>query len=293
MQIKAALADPHFGVVAKAAAMCAERLSYDLEPDLVLAYQRFLDDPEKRDPNCIAKGAIARALVELQSSNVSFFIDGVHYRQMEPVWGGSVDTATDVRCSCAMGLVATNYPRALHELIVLLNDPESAPRMAAARAISCANPRQAELLLRLKVLMGDPEPEVVGECFTGLLEVEPDESLDFVAQYLDADESTRELAAIALGASRLDDALNFLKAAWDDAIDAPQFKRGLVRAAALHRSDDAFEWLLTIIEHSDHSLASDALEALATYKGNTRLANRVRQVLEQRNDRRLIERFKI
>jgi HEAT repeat protein len=80
------------------------------------------------------------------------------------VWGGLADAAIDVRCSCAMGLVATGYFRAVQELTALLNDPEWRARAGAARAISCGNPREAEALLRFKVLVGDPEPEAIGEC---------------------------------------------------------------------------------------------------------------------------------
>ena len=105
----------------------------------------------------------------------------LRYRQLEPVWGGTADTAVDVRASCAMGLVASGYSRALVELTALLNDTDAAARVGAVRAIACGNPREAELLLRSKALAGDAEPQVLGECFTGLLAVEPEESLGFVA----------------------------------------------------------------------------------------------------------------
>jgi hypothetical protein len=114
--IKPFLGDKHFRVVAKAANLTGERSLLELIPDLLSAYARFLVDPVKRDPNCIAKGAIARALVTLGCDDVGFFLEGSRYRQPEPVWGGSADTAIDVRCSCAMGLVATGYSRAVQEL---------------------------------------------------------------------------------------------------------------------------------------------------------------------------------
>jgi HEAT repeat protein len=123
-----------------------------------------------------------------------------------------------------MGLVASGYPRALVELTALLNDSDAAARMGAVRAIACGNPREAELLLRSKALAGDAEPQVLGECFTGLLGVEPDESLKFVAGYLThADEAVRELAALALGESRLDAALAPLKEAWAACSSARSF----------------------------------------------------------------------
>jgi HEAT repeat protein len=279
-------------VAAKAAGLGAEQLLYDLEAELLAAYRRFLGEPLKRDPNCIAKSAIAQALVDLECNDVPFFIDGLHYRQLEPVWGGSVDSAVNVRCSCAMGLVATGYPRALHELTVLLSDAEANARSGAVRAISCANPREAELLLRFKVLTGDPEPEVIADCFTGLLSVEPDESPSFVARYLaDADEVIRELAALALGESRLPEALAYLQKAWKQSILVGRFHGVLVRAAALHRSDAAFDWLLSMVGQADPALVGEVLEALAVYKRNTTLTERILRALAERNDQRLQDRF--
>lgn len=290
--IEAALNDRHCRVVAKAAELAAERLSYELEPVLLKAYQPFLQDPVKRDPNCIAKRALARALVTLECTDVAFFLEGVRYRQMEPVWGGSVDTAIDMRNSCAMGLVATGYPRALHELTVLLNDPEARARQGAVRAIACGNPREAELLLRFKMLSGDPEPEIVGECFTALLSVAPEESVSLVAKYLaDTNEAIRELAALALGESRLPEALARLREAWEEVLIGNDFRRVLVRAAALHRTDAAFDWLLNIIAEDDASLAEAVLEALAIYKQNAQLENRIKLTLAGRRERRLNDCF--
>lgn len=290
--IEAALNDRHCRVVAKAAELAAERLSYELEPVLLKAYQPFLHDPVKRDPNCIAKRALARALVTLECTDVAFFLEGVRYRQMEPVWGGSVDTAIDMRNSCAMGLVATGYPRALHELAVLLNDPEARARQGAVRAIACGNPREAELLLRFKMLSGDPEPEIVGECFTALLSVAPEESVALVAKYLaDTNEAIRELAALALGESRLPEALARLREAWEEVLLGKDFRRVLVRAAALHRTDAAFDWLLNLIAEDDVSLAEAVLEALAIYKQNAQLENRIKLTLAGRRDRRLNDCF--
>src|SRR6267142_2143793 len=179
--IEKCLADKHFRVVARAATLAGERSLRERLPDLSSAYARFLVEPIKQDPHCIAKQAIARALVNLESDNVPFFLEGIRYRQLEPAWGGADDTAIDVRCSCAMGLVSTGYFRAIQELTALLQDPEWRARAGAARAISCGNPREAEALLRFKVLLGDPEPDVIGECFTGLLSIAKEECLPFVA----------------------------------------------------------------------------------------------------------------
>lgn len=291
--LQAALADRHYRVVAKAAELAGERLLYDLQVALRDAYARFLRDPVKTDPNCIAKRAIARALVALECNHVAFFLEGVKYRQMEPVWGGSMDTAVDVRASCAMGLVATGYVRALHELAPLLTDSEPVVRQGAIRAIACGNPREAELLLRFKAGVGDQEPLVMGDCFAGLLLVAPEESVAFITRYLQHDvaDDVREAAALALGESRLDAALPCLRQAWDDEMIMSDFRRALLRAAALHRSEAAFDWLLSLIAQSHVSVAQPSLRALAIYQHNDRLYERIETALAQRNDRRLHEAF--
>ena len=280
----------HYRVAAKAARVAEDALLYELIPSLESSYARFLDKPLKKDPSCVAKKALARALVALDAGNVEFFAAGLTLRQLEPVWGGTADTAADVRASCAMGLVASGYPRALVELTALLNDAEAAARMGAARAIACGNPREAELLLRAKALAGDAEPQVLGECFTGLLAVEPDESLKFVAGYLThADEAVRELAALALGESRLDAALAPLKEAWNGVLVGEEFRRALLRAAAAHRSEAAFDWLLGLVGEARVPVAMAIIEALAPYKHDARLMQRLTSALTERGDEALLE----
>jgi hypothetical protein len=275
----------HFRVVAKAAALAEERALHERIPDLLRAYPRFTVDPVKRDPKCIAKQAIARALVALDCQNQDFFLQGIRYRQPEPMWGGSADAAIDIRCSCAMGLVASGYPRAIQELTELLVDPEWRARAGAARAISCGHPGEAEALLRFKVRVGDAEPEVLGECFAGLLAIAPEECLSLVADHMArANEGIRDFAALALGESRHPRALEQLRAAWDTDILNTEFRSVLIRAAALHRSEAAFEWLLHIIAEGSRKHADVAAEALGVYERNSKLIERVQAALAKRAD---------
>src|SRR5215831_19845955 len=124
-----ALAHGHYRVAAKAARLTGDALLYDLVPALLAAYRRFLDRPVKSDPNCYAKKAIVRALVALDCEDIEFFLAGLKLEQREPVWGGTADTAADVRGTCALGLVATGYPRALVAIAALLYDPEPDARV--------------------------------------------------------------------------------------------------------------------------------------------------------------------
>ena len=277
-------------VAAKAARAAEDALLYELTQALKASYARFLDKPLKQDPSCFAKKALVRALVALDCNDVEFFLGGVRYRQLEPVWGGTADTAVDVRASCAMGLVASGYSRALVELTALLHDSDAAARIGAVRAIACGSPRDAELLLGAKALAGDAEQQVLGECFTGLLAVAPEESIMFVAAYLaHADDAVRELAALALGESRLDGALPPLKEAWNGVLLGEEFRRALLRAAAAHRSEAAFDWLLEIVAEARVPVAVTVIEALAPYKHNARLMQRLESVLTERGDEALLE----
>ena len=287
-----ALGETHYRVAAKAARLAEDALHYELEPKLLAAYARLVDKPAKRDPSCLAKKAIARALVALDCSDVEFYLRGLRYRQLEPVWGGTADTAADVRASCAMGLVASGYSRALVELAALLVDAEAAARIGAVRAIACGNPREAELLLRTKALVGDAEPQVVGECFTGLLAVAPEDSIGFVASYLaHSDDAVRELAALTLGESRLDAALGPLTEAWGGVLVGDELRRALLRAAAAHRSEAAFDWLLGLVAEARVPIALQVLEALALYRHNAKLAVRLAAAVDARAEPQLSERF--
>jgi HEAT repeat protein len=284
----AALADgigqSHYRVVARAAELAGERLCYDLEPALIDGFRRLAAADHKTDPGCQAKAAIARALVALDCLDAGLYREGIRLTQPEPVWGGSIDTAADVRSSCAMGLAASGDPRALPELVELLVDPEHLVRAGAVRAIVCTEPRAAEAVLRAKALLGDHEPEVTGECLRGLLGLAPEDSLNFAARFLDAsDPAIAELAALALGESRLDGAIELLRERWE----AEPFKRPThriwLRAAVLARSDAAFDWLLALIADADAATAAYLLEELAVYAGNARLVEQVQARLDARD----------
>lgn len=274
--IAAALAHVSFRVVARAATLAAERRLHEQVPNLLAAWPRFLKDGPRKDPQCQAKGAITAALVALECDDVDFWLGGLHTVQMEPTWGRSIDTAVDVRCNCALGLVNSRHRRALIELTALLNDSERRVRAGALRAISCGDPSQAELLLRFKAEIGDADAEVMGECFSALLAIAPEDSVALVGSRLrDADEAVRDYAALALGESRHALALDELKAAWVHPKTPAAFRPVLARAAALHRSEAAFDWLVGLIRHGDSNEAAIAVDALSVYDRNGMLMQRV------------------
>ena len=273
--ISQALQDRHYRVVARAATLAGERGLGEREKDLLAAYPRFLEDPAKKDPHCLAKAAITGALLALECRDTGFWLAGMRYRQPEPVWRGSSDTAVDVRCNCALGLVNTGHYRAMPELAILLHDPEKRVRAGAVRAISCGNPNEAEPLLRFKVLVGDEEAEILGECFTALLAIAAEESVPFVAARLRDAGGVGDYAALALGESRHPSALSELQQAWNEPFAADEVRATLARAAAVHRSETAFDWLISIIADGHDKLAEIAADALSVYDRNTQLMQRV------------------
>ena len=290
--VRKALAEQYYRLVSKAAQLASDQLLYVLEADLIAAYQRHLDNATKKDPQCIAKAAIVRALVALDCQDVKFFLAGMRYRQLEPNWGGALDTAVDLRISSAMGLVGTAYHRAANEVVELMQDSEAHVRAGAIRAMACVQADRAEPVLRLKVLMGDTEPEVTGECFSALLSLDAEETTKFVARYLHGENAdVRNYAALALGESREPEALNALLSAFEQPYVERDFRRILIRAITLQRNDEAFDWLSQLLSKTDIATGRMIVEELAVYRENAKLRQRIEEVVDARGERTLSSTF--
>lgn len=256
-----------------------------LLPHLPEAFERLRHDAVKRDPQCKGKVAVVRALRRADHYVEEVFLTGVRLVQHEPVWGGRVDTAAELRGICAMVLMEEHHPRGPVEVAHLLADPEIAARCAAARALgACGRADVAEPLLRLRVETAEPEPAVLGECFGALLLVAPRESLPYVSKFLRSkDDPTAEAAALALGESRLDDALPPLCEAAERSL-RPERRDVLMLAIAMLRTQAAWGWLVEHIEHADEGPARAALRALATFKHDARLMARVSEAVAKRRE---------
>jgi HEAT repeat protein len=291
--VRQALNDRHCLLVKQAAELCEERLLYPLEGELLTAYRRFLKKPLKNDPHCTAKGAIARALVALDSQETDFFIAGLGYQQQEPVWGGTEDTAVDVRVSCAMGLANTSYPRALIALVPLLYDKYAQVRQGAVRAIAYTQPMAAEAVLRAKALAGDLVPDVTAEALSALLRVAPEESREFVTGFLveKRDSLLREAVALTLGESKLDEALEILRVCWEKEPLKGEQENILLYGAIIHRSKEAIDWLLEVVAEGDQTSARFVVKQLAIYHQDRRLCAKVQAALIQRDDDQLTALF--
>jgi HEAT repeat protein len=282
--LKAALGSASSFAAAKAARLAGELELGALGPDLVAAFDRFLGG-DAEDPGCTAKAAIAETLYRLgHLPAAGVFLRGIRHVQMEPVFGGKVDTAVDLRGACAFGLVRIGYRDALVELADLLADREPPVRISAARALAYRGGAEAVPLLRLRILAGDV-PEVMGECLTALLRLAGRGALPFAARFLDDEkDEVAEAAALAIGASRLEEAFADLRE-WTERVVKPVLRRaGLVALATLRR-EAALDYLFGLVAEGPPATAAHAVDALGLYKGEQALEERLRRAAAGRRER--------
>jgi HEAT repeat protein len=264
-------------IVAKAARIAGDAQLTELTGDLAAAFGRFLDKGSAADKGCVALTAMARALVKLDHDDADLFRRGMKHVQMEGVWGGSEDTAAELRAVCATGLANSRDPRKLRAMVELLTDRQWPARIGAVRAIATVGSEAAALLLRFKALIGDREPEVLSECLTGLLEVDGAEALPLAAQLVDAKEAeVREAAILALGASRRADAIEYLKEKFGAVADRDT-RKCILLALASSRTETAIEFLLDLIRQGSDTTAALALSAMSIHAGDARLQEAVEQ----------------
>jgi len=269
---------------AKAAQIAGEAEIRDLVPELIAAFDRFMTNPVKSDPGCRAKAAIADALYGMAYDDANVFLRGIHHVQLEPVYGGREDTATTLRGVCALGLVRMNYADVMIELADLLADRQAAVRVAAARAIAYSENDNGVPLLRLKVLAGDDDPQVISECLTAMLHIAPVTSLPFVGRLLDAEEVYLvEAAVVALGGSRRREAFDLLRPWWERTSNVDLRRTGLL-AIAMLKHDEAIEFLVSLVAEAEGPAARDAIAALGLYKHDEALRQRVVQAATARDD---------
>jgi HEAT repeat protein len=263
-------------LVSKAAKLIADLSLTELIPDLATAFARFLDNPIKTDPQCWAKNAIAKALASLEYQEHGLFLQGMRHVQLEPVWGGTSDTAGNLRGTCALALVQCrdlNSTRLLSLLTELFADKELPVRVNAARAVEQIGSDAAMLLLRLRAELASDEPELLGACYSGVLHLEGPSAIPWAARFLSHQDDASAEAAIAIAETRTPEAFTALKESFARSRD-PWFRTALLSAIALTRQDEAYNWLLTLIE-SDDGDTKDAHEALCRSNPPTTILERL------------------
>lgn len=251
-------------VVSKAAKLVAENELVALLPEILAAYDRFFVDAEKNDPQCWAKNGAAKALARLEHRDKDAYLRGLRHHQMEATWGGTTDTAGTLRGTCAHALV--NCPgisdqELLSTLLELFTDADKAVRVEAARSIGNVGGPGAVLLLRLRALLGKgEEPEVLGACYSALLDLEKARAIPFVAQYLEEGDDYSAEAAFALSGVREAEALNALIARRSAHAD-DWFDGVLLSCIACSRLSEGLDYIIGMIER-DERRAAAAIEAI-------------------------------
>lgn len=270
------------GILVAAAAKVVGDLAVDgLVDELPAAFERLLERPVERDPGCRGKVQIARTLIHLERWFDGVFARGASHVQREPVYGGSEDTAAELRGLCGIGYARFGRHDALDVLARLLADDQRAARAAAAQGLGDSGRPDAVPLLRYKAIIGDDEPAVFAACLSSLLALVPDDSLPFVADFLALDADRAGIAALALGESRREAALPHLLS-WCDGGLGDQRRVGYL-ALALLRLEPATAHLLEVVRAGGPDDALAAGRALATFRDDPALAARAHAAIEQRD----------
>lgn len=283
--IEKALGDPANLIVAEAAKLAASRSLTALIPVLLRSFDSLFQNPVKRDAKCWAKTAIVQALTALEYDQAAPFLRGLSHVQMEPVWGGNGDAAAELRASSVLGLVQTTdvgRTAILTRLVDAMADEADPVRVEAVRGVAEMGGDESLLLLRLKARLGDPRARVLGHVFDGILSFTSDSGVALVGGYLDAgDPGVRDEAALALGSSRLPDAVDALIARAKETTD-PELRDTLFRALSASRRPKAIEFLVETIRAGMTRDARAALEALSIHRGSAQLQQQIDEACSER-----------
>jgi HEAT repeat protein len=277
-EIEGALLRGKSTVVAARAAEIAARAGLErLEPALLEAFDRFMHETDK---GCIAKTAIARALLELESRAELTLLRGARHVQMEPAFPRAADVAAELRAACAVALVNMRSRQAINVLVHHLADKEPFVRSAAVRTLAAHGGDAAEALVRYKLLVGDDDFAVVADCFPAAVALA--RSTEPVEAFLDSpDDALREAAILAVGESRLPRAFDSLRDRWDVEVDSGMRKL-LATSIALTRQPAAVAFLVQQAEQGDSAAASAAIEALAMYRSDESVRAKLAEIAEKR-----------
>jgi HEAT repeat protein len=267
-------------VVSKAADLVRQFQLTQLIPELLTAFDRFFEDPVKADPQCWAKNAISRALAHFEHQDAEVYLRGMHHIQMEPVWGGTSDTAGTLRATCALALVqcrSLREPDLLAHLLELLADKDKSVRVEVVRAVEQVGSTSAALLLRLRAVLGSDEPEVLGACYSGILRIEGQSAIPWVSRFLASGDDPAAEAALAIAGTHSAQAFETLKQRFSNESD-PWFCSVLLSAIALTRQDAALEFLLDQVRTGSLQ-AEAAIEAILRAAPSAEVTRRLQDLV--------------
>jgi hypothetical protein len=286
-ELRRSLGDRSNLVVAAAAAIVGENTLVELSADLEAAFDRFLVNPLKDDKLCRAKVAVIQALDKMEHQGPEVFQRAASHVQFEPVWGGKEDSAAPLRAAAILALARIRGSDSLTLLVDSMTDPEKDVRIAAAQALAYVGTEPAGLLLRLKARIGDRDPDVLSECLSGLLTIEPRMHLPLVSSFLETEDAAQcEAAALALGKSRLPEAFDALRSCWQRSPISGRHAQVLF-AIAMLRLPAAIEFLLELVASDSEAVAITAMSALKIHSHDPRLRERIAQLVQKKGSRTL------
>ncbi|HEY4243848.1 MAG TPA: hypothetical protein VGM88_28740 [Kofleriaceae bacterium] len=275
--------DSEIGVLVSSAVGLVKQFELtDLYPRLAPAFTRLCPDGPKRDPLCRAKFAIAELLHDLERWEDEVFPVGVRLVQNEPAYPLPLDAAGPLRGICGIAYAHFSIPEALDVLAELLADPLAAARQGAAQGLADSRRTGATAVLRLKLALGDRDPDVLSACAGALLDLAGDDGLASCERLLGEHDQRAEVVALAIGSSRLPAAVPILRR-WAEAAGGPQRTRVGFLALALLRVDESTDYLFERVADASPAEAIAAAKALATFKADPALAARLREAAAPRD----------
>jgi HEAT repeat protein len=285
--LRRSLADRANLIVAEAAKVIAHHRVQSLVPDLLAAFNRLFENPLKSDPKCWGKIAIVKALTALDYDASPAFLRGARHIQMEPVMGGQEDAAPALRAYCYLALVqCSDLSRfeVLRYLVEALGDKADPVRIESVRALEQMGGDESILLLRLKAKAGDLSPIITGHVFDALLNLERDQAVPLVAEFLQsADPEIRDESALALGGSRLASALELLIQKWNGN-PARDFRPVLLRALSSSRQERALDFLLNLVRTGSTPDSAAALDALKLHEASPEIQALIEEAKRNRGE---------
>jgi hypothetical protein len=264
-------------VVSRAAELAMDKGVRGVLSAAVASLDRLLH-AGKGDVGCMARGALVRLLIKIDAdlSAEDVALRAAQCVQWDPGVGGSVDSGVGVRGNAAILLAAMGSTHAVRVATALLAE-ESMPlprerrselvRLDAAKALRMTGADPAAAVLHFKTRIGDESPEVLGECFAGLISIWRSAGLEYVETFLvasagDAAEvAVAESAMLAIADTRHPQAAEVLRRHADRFLRTPSAPIYLT-SLAITRQEAAIAFLLELVRTGARDRRAAAEEAL-------------------------------
>lgn len=286
--LEALLAKEEGMVVARVAELAAEWGLFEIQPALVTAFERLKNGGSDLDPQCWGKLALVNSLQSLGWHDADVYVSGCTVRQPEPVWGGQEDSAPALRAKSALALAecpGVSPQQATDVFVRLLTDPAWNVRAGAAQAIAGLGYAPSASLLKLRVLVGDSEPRVVGVCLDGLLHLSGKDAVPFVQEVLGHPGAAGLEAVCALAASSIPEAVKAAAGSWGEFPEA-RSRKAIIAALGSSPTSEAAEFLLGLLG-TERVNALEALSALAPKLQGPGLRKRTEAAIQSNKNRAL------